>query len=52
VPRRTTGTAMVGMRVARKFPRKRYMTRKTRKIASRSVLKTSSMATFTKGVVS
>ena len=52
VPRTTTGTAMVGIRVARMFPRKRYMTRKTSTIASIKVLTTSSMATLTKGVVS
>ena len=52
VPSSTTGTAIVGMRVARKFPRKRYITRKTRTIASIRVLTTSPMATFTKGVVS
>jgi len=52
VPRRTTGTAMVGTRVARRLPRKRNMTRKTRTTASRSVLTTSPMATRTKGVVS
>ena len=52
VPRITTGTAMVGMSVARMLPRKRYITRKTRTIASIRVLTTSSMATRTKGVVS
>jgi len=52
VPRITTGTAIVGMRVARMFPMKRYMTRKTSPIASKSVLNTSLMATRTKGVVS
>ena len=52
VPRSTTGTAMVGIRVARMFPRKTYMTRKTNKMASNRVLTTSSMATLTKGVVS
>ncbi|CSP98179.1 Uncharacterised protein [Shigella sonnei] len=41
VPRITTGTAIVGMIVARKFCKNRYMTRKTRMIASTSVLKTS-----------
>ena len=48
----TTGTAIVGMIVARKFPRKRYMTRKTRTIASTRVRTTSPIATRTKGVVS
>ncbi len=52
VPRITTGTAMVGISVARMFPMKRYITRKTSRIASSRVLTTSSMATFTKGVVS
>ena len=52
VPRMTTGTARVGMSVARKLPRKTYITRKTRKIASNRVLTTSLMATLTKGVVS
>ena len=41
VPNRTTGTAMVGISVARKFCRNRYMTRNTRMIASTSVLTTS-----------
>ncbi len=52
VPRSTTGTAMVGIRVARMFPMNRYMTRNTSPIASKSVLTTSLMATRTKGVVS
>ena len=52
VPRSTTGTAMVGMSVARKFCRKRNMTRNTRAIASRSVFTTSSIESRTKGVVS
>jgi len=52
VPSSTTGTAMVGIRVARRLPRNRYMMRNTRMIASMSVLTTSQMATFTKGVVS
>ncbi len=52
VPRMTTGTARVGISVARMFPRNRNMTRKTSRIASNSVLTTSSMATLTKGVVS
>ena len=52
MPRITTGTAMVGMRVARRFPMKRYMTRKTRTMASKRVLTTSLMATLTNGVVS
>ena len=52
MPRSTTGTAIVGISVARKLPRKRNITRKTRTIASISVLKTSLIATRTKGVVS
>ena len=52
VPRSTTGTAMVGIRVARMFPMKSHMTRKTSRMASRRVLATSQIATFTKGVVS
>ena len=52
VPRMTTGTAIVGMRVARMLPMNRYMTRNTSPIASKSVLNTSLMATRTKGVVS
>ncbi|MNI64578.1 hypothetical protein D3C73_1200330 [compost metagenome] len=40
VPRITTGTAIVGISVARKFCRNRYMTRKTRIIASINVWKT------------
>ena len=51
-PSSTTGTAMVGMRVARKFWRKRYITRNTSPIASARVLITSSIDTRTKGVVS
>ena len=52
VPSSTTGTAMVGMRVARKFCRKRSMTRNTSTMASRRVFTTSSMESRTKGVVS
>ncbi len=52
VPRITTGTARVGIKVERKLPRKRNITRKTRKMASNRVQTTSLMATFTKGVVS
>ncbi len=52
VPSSTTGTAMVGIRVARKFCRNRYMTQNTRKIASIRVCTTSSMEIFTNGVVS
>ena len=52
VPRSTTGTAMVGMMVARMFCKNRYMTRKTRSTASSRVLTTSSREARTKGVVS
>ena len=52
VPRRTTGTAIVGIRVARMFPMNSHITRKTSTIASNRVFTTSSMATRTKGVVS
>ena len=52
VPSSTTGTAIVGMKVARRFCRKRYMTRKTSTIASNSVRTTSSMDRRTNGVVS
>ena len=52
VPRSTTGTAMVGISVARMFPMKSHMTRKTSRMASKRVLTTSLMATLTKGVVS
>ena len=52
VPSNTTGTATVGMSVARQFCRKRNITMITRMIASISVFTTSFMAAFTKGVVS
>ena len=52
VPSSTTGTAMVGMSVARKFCRKRYITRNTSTIASRRVFTTSSMERRTNGMVS
>ncbi len=52
VPSSTTGTAMVGISVARKFCRKRYITRNTSTMASTSVLTTSSMEMRTNGVVS
>ena len=48
----TTGTAMVGMSVARMLPMKRNMIRKTSTTASNRVLTTSWMATWVKGVVS
>ena len=44
--------AMVGMSVARRLWRKRYMTQKTRPMAMKSVFTTSSIEIFTKGVVS
>ncbi len=52
VPSSTTGTAMVGMSVARRLPMNSHITRNTRKMASISVLTTSPIATFTNGVVS
>ena len=52
VPSRTTGTAIVGIRVARMLPMNSHMIRKTRITASISVLATSSMATLVNGVVS
>jgi len=52
VPRITTGTAIVGIRVARRLPRKSHMTMKTRKIAMNRVFTTSLMDTLMKGVVS
>ena len=52
VPSRTTGTAIVGMSVARRFCRNKYITRKTRIIASNRVFTTSWMEFFTNGGVS
>ena len=52
VPSNTTGTAMVGISVARKLPRNRYITRKTSTTASISVLMTPLIDTSTNGVVS
>ena len=52
VPSRTTGTAMVGISVARMFPMNTYITRNTNPIASTRVLATSMMATLVNGVVS
>ena len=52
VPSSTTGTAMVGISVARRFCRNRYITRNTSTTASIRVLTTSSMEMRTKGVVS
>ncbi len=52
VPSITTGTAMVGISVARKFCRNRYMTRNTSTMASTSVLATSMIEVRTNGAVS
>ena len=52
VPSSTTGTAMVGISVARQFCRNRNMTRKTRTIASISVSTTWWTDSLTNGVVS
>ena len=52
VPSSTTGTAMVGISVARKFCRKTNITTKTSRIASTRVWTTSSMEILTNGVVS
>ncbi|OQB75375.1 MAG: hypothetical protein BWX89_00046 [candidate division TA06 bacterium ADurb.Bin131] len=52
VPSRTTGTAIVGISVARIFPRKTNITRNTRIIAIKRVLNTSLIATETNGAVS
>ena len=52
VPRRTTGTAIVGISVARKFCRNRKITRNTSTTASTRVFTTSWIETRTKGVVS
>ncbi len=52
VPRMTTGTAIVGISVARMLPRKSSMTKKTSTIAITSVLITSLMETLIKTVES
>ena len=52
VPSSTTGTAIVGISVARKFWRNRYITRNTSSTASKSVVSTPLIATCTNGVVS
>ena len=52
VPSSTTGTASVGINVARMFCRKISMTKKTRTMASISVFTTSSIDSMTNGVVS
>ena len=52
MPNSTTGTATVGISVARRFWRNRYMIRKTSTTAMASVRTTSSMESLTKGEVS
>ncbi|MNV84449.1 hypothetical protein D3C71_1783230 [compost metagenome] len=52
VPISTTGTAMVGISVARKFCRNRYITRNTNTMASSRVFTTSLIEALTNGVVS
>src|SRR5215470_8516574 len=52
VPSSTTGTAIAGTSVARKFCKKRYMTRKTSTNASSNVLTTSWIDRRMNGVVS
>jgi hypothetical protein len=52
VPSSTTGTARVGISVARMFCRNSNITRNTRPIASNSVSTTSLMAVVTNGVLS
>jgi hypothetical protein len=52
VPTRATGTAMIGMSVARKLPKKTKTTIATRPKASSSVMITFSTIAWTKTVVS
>ncbi len=52
VPIRDTGTAIMGMRVARRLPRKTKTTMSTRSMASTSVVSTSDTDAVTKSVVS
>ena len=52
VPSTTTGTAMVGIMVARQFCRNKNMTRNTRITASTSVCTTDSIESLINGVVS
>ena len=52
VPRSATGTTIVGMSVARKFWRNRYITRNTSAMASTRVMSTSSIEIRTKVDVS
>ena len=52
VPSNTTGMAMVGISVARKFCKNKYITKKTKMMASTNVLATFLIEILTKGVVS
>ena len=52
MPSSTIGTAIVGINVARKFCRNRYITRNTSTTASSSVVTTPWIDTRTNGVVS
>ncbi|MCY1185851.1 hypothetical protein D9M73_266670 [compost metagenome] len=52
VPSSTTGTARVGISVARKFCRNRYITRNTRAMASNRVITTPMIDAEITGVVS
>ena len=52
VPTRLTGTAMIGIRLARKLPRNRYTTSATSTNASSSVCSTARMVSLTKTVES
>ena len=52
VPMSDTGTASVGMMVARQFCKNKYTTMNTSTMASASVLSTSRMDSVTNGVVS
>ena len=51
MPSSTTGTAMVGINVARQFCRNRYITSTTSAIASTRVITTSFSEMVTNGVV-
>ena len=52
VPSTTTGTAMVGMMVARQFCKNKNMTKKTKMTASTKVLTTLLIESLINGVVS
>ncbi|MNJ49447.1 hypothetical protein D3C77_446770 [compost metagenome] len=52
VPSSTTGTARVGIKVARMFCKNSSMTRNTRTTASNRVCTTESIEAFTEGLVS